>query len=238
MKLDAAAVEFASPVHDCRGMLGIYQRTGVWNGRSYYEKESSGEGLILWFSGTGTYCGGKEVVPMAHWAIAPGDRYDEIWAVAPEVSHAQLCPPSGGWGPPGSSKRWLATLDAVTAGSSSDGSSGPKQPASKPPPQLLGPKQPAAKPPPHVLGPKPPAAKPPPHVLGPKPPAAKPPASLLTSGSTAGSNLVAQLLQSSATAAAEADDDKGKGKGKDDDGWYVDHSGAASIMNPPQIQLL
>ena len=161
---------------------------------------------------------------MAHWAIAPGDRYDEIWAVAPEVSHAQLCPPSGGWGPPGSSKRWLATLDAVTAGSSSDGSSGPKQPASKPPPQLMGPKQPAA--------------KPPPHVLGPKPPAAKPPASLLTSGSTAGSKLVAQLLQSSATAAAEADDDKGKGKGKDDDGWYNDHSGAASIMKPPQIQLL
>ena len=120
-KLDARAVEFASPVQDelIQSLCGVYNKVGKWNGKSYYEKAPTPDDVegqpsfAMWFTMAPILAGEDELVAGYSWLVTPKDDIAMVWAsVWQGEEDESLCPPAEGWGAAGDDSTWLASVHA------------------------------------------------------------------------------------------------------------------------------
>ena len=120
-KLDARAVEFASPVQDelIQALCGVYNKVGSWNGKSYYEKAPTPDDVegqpsfAMWFTMAPILAGEDELVAGYSWLVTPKDDIATVWAsVWQGEEDTSLCPLAEGWGAAGDDSTWLASVHA------------------------------------------------------------------------------------------------------------------------------
>ena len=125
-KLDARAVEFASPVQDelIQSLCGVYNKVGKWNGKSYYEKAPTPDDVegqpsfAMWFTMAPILAGEDELVAGYSWLVTPKDDIAMVWAsVWQGEEDESLCPPAEGWGAAGDDSTWLASVHACVPAS-------------------------------------------------------------------------------------------------------------------------
>ncbi len=111
-------------------LVGLYSRTGEWNGSPLFIKDGAGDkSHALWYNGEEsamTFAGFN--VPSKSWLISTSGNMIDVRAVAEGHKGS---PPEHGWGPCGEDGRWFAMLSPQDE--ALPGKAIPKPPATPPP---------------------------------------------------------------------------------------------------------